>query len=182
MLEEGALKYVPPSKCLSREQEIQSTKPDKKVIILEDQQLHVKTKGGELATDLSNELRVHNALVRRCLAADMVGLATFGVMDRVNRELMSHLTRPFPPRFCGPDIGAVLRADQELWTRVAERCQADFHAKPDGSWPVDVALIDLLNSASVSFFSLPIPTGRGVKLECFQKASTGASHKIRQKF
>ena len=62
MLEESALKYVPASRCLSREQEIQSAKPDKKVVILEDHQLRVRTKGGELATDLSNEIRVRNAL------------------------------------------------------------------------------------------------------------------------
>ena len=113
-------------------------------MILEDQQLHVKSKGGELATDLSNELRVHNALVGqvwRLLGSWIVSTASSCPMSQGR-----------PAGFCGPDIGAVLRADKELQNDARQTSVRSL-------LPVDVALIDLLNSASVSFFS----TGKGVK-------------------
>ena len=66
--EEGVLKVYPLSKCISREQELQSVRADKQVVLLENQHLQVKPKGAELTADLGNELRVHLAFVRKGLA------------------------------------------------------------------------------------------------------------------
>ena len=45
MLEECAPRYLPLSKCISREQELQSQRVDKRIVVLEDQQLQVKKPG-----------------------------------------------------------------------------------------------------------------------------------------
>ena len=81
MLDEGVLKVYPLSKCISREQELQSIKADKQVILLENQQLQIKPRGAELIADLGNELRVHLAFVRRGLALDMANLASYEIHD-----------------------------------------------------------------------------------------------------
>ena len=77
MLEEGVLKIFPLSKCVSREQELQSVRADRQVVILENQQLQVKTRSTELTADLGNELRVHHAFIRRGLALHMANMATY---------------------------------------------------------------------------------------------------------
>jgi hypothetical protein len=43
MIEEAAPKYLPLSKCVSREQEQMSQRVDKRIVVLEDQKLQVKT-------------------------------------------------------------------------------------------------------------------------------------------
>ena len=125
MLEEGVLKVFPLSKCISREQELQSVKADKQVVLLENQQLHLQPKGSELTADLGNELRVHLAFIRRGLALDMANLASYEVHEKVMREFMSHLTRTPPPGFRGATIESILRADKELWTRVADKVRSN---------------------------------------------------------
>jgi len=157
MLEESVLKFWPLSKCVSREQELQSVKADKQVIMLENQQLQVKARSTELTADLGNELRVHMAFIRRGLALDMANLATYEVHEKVMREFMSHLTRQPPPGFRGPTIESVLRADKELWTRVADRVRSDLRPDRTGSLPVDAALTELCTSAAVVFHLLPLP-------------------------
>ena len=70
-------------------------------MMLEGQQLHVKTKSLEFSSELGNELRVHHAFIRRELALDMANLASYGMHERVMREFMSHLTRAAPMGFRG---------------------------------------------------------------------------------
>ena len=108
MLEEGVLKVYPLSKCISREQELQSVRADKQVVLLENQHLQVKPKGAELTADLGNELRVHLALVQG-LALDMANLASYEAHENVMRELVGHLTRTPPHGFRGPSIESILR-------------------------------------------------------------------------
>lgn len=126
MLEEGVLKVYPLSKCISREQELQSVRADKQVVLLENQHLQVKPKGAELTADLGNELRVHLAFVRKGLALDMANLASYEVHENVMRELVGHLTRTPPPGFRGPSIESILRTDKELWTRVADKVRSNL--------------------------------------------------------
>ena len=48
-----------------------------RVVMLENQQLQVKAKGSDLAADLTSELRVHTAFIRRGLALDMANLGSY---------------------------------------------------------------------------------------------------------
>ena len=161
MLEEGTLKHWPLSKCISREQELQAVKVDKQVITLENQQLHIKQKGADLTADLGNELRVHHAFIRRGLALDMANVASYETHEKVMREFMGHLTRAVPPGFKGPSIEAVLRADRELWIRVADKVRSNLRPDKDNRMPVDVALQELCTSPSVLFHLLPLPASGG---------------------
>ncbi len=125
MLDECVLRILPLSKCVSRDQELAQSRSDKQVVTLENHQLHVKSKGANLEANLSNELRVHNAMIRRGLAMDQAGLMTFSVHDTIMRSFLSHATRPAPPGFLGPDIQAVLRADhdgRDVRTSVNQLC------------------------------------------------------------
>ena len=177
MLDEAVLKVLPLSKCISREQELLSVKQDKQVVHLEGQQLQIRNKTSELTTELGNELKVHQAFVRRGLALEMANLGTYNVHEKVVREFMSHLTRPVPPGFKGPNIEAILRADKELWLRVSDQVRSGL--RPDGAnqLPVDKALLDLYMSPAVLFHVLPLPSTGGQKLEPGNKRKADADEK-----
>ena len=151
MLEEGALRHFPLSKCVSRELELMSIKSDKQVVLLEGQQLQVKMKTDELTSELGNELRVHQAMIRR---------GTYNTHEKVMRHFMVHLSRPPPPGYKAASIEAILRADRELWTRVAAKVRSDVRADRNGDLPVDLALLELYMSPSVAFHLLPLPAGQ----------------------
>eukprot|EP00435_Cladocopium_sp_Y103_P004054 s4006_g1.t1 len=135
-----------------------SVKTDKQVVLLEGHQLQVKPKGVELSSDLGNELRVYQAMIRRGLALEMSNLATYSVHEKVMRKFMSHLNMQAPPGYKAVSIDAILRADRELWTRVADKVRSELRADKNGEMPVDKALEELCDSPSVAFHLLPLPT------------------------
>lgn len=175
MVSDGAIRILPLSRCISREQELHSVKNDRSVITLEGQQLHVRNKGSEATADISTELKVHMAFIRRGLALEMAGLASYRVHERVIRELMIHLTRDPPPNFRAPSLEAVLRADKLLWTKVAERVKSDLKVDEHGQLPVDIALQDLHMQADILFHLLPVPLSHASASKSSKPSSPPAS-------
>ena len=157
MLEECAPRYLPLSKCISREQELQTLKADKRIVVLEDQQLQVKNKAPEAAADLSTDLKVQNAFVRRGLAGEQAGIFAYETHEKIRHAFMAHMTRTAPPGFKSPDIGAILRADKELWMKAFERCRSNIRIDASGTYPLDTALLELYTSPEVVFHLLPTP-------------------------
>jgi hypothetical protein len=163
MLEECAPRYLPLSKCISREQELQSQRVDKRIVVLEDQQLQVKNRAPDAVADLSTDLKVQNAFIRRGLACEQAGLISYATHEKVRHAFMAHMTRAAPGGFKAPDIAAVLRADKELWMKAFERCKSSIRMEPSGKLPMDVALFDLYNGPEVVFHLLPTPAAAGTK-------------------
>ena len=157
MLEESAPRYLPLSKCISREQELQTLKTDKRIVMLEDQQLVTKPKAPDVTADLSSDLKVQNAFIRRGLACEQANLLTYTTHEKIRHAFMAHLMRTPPPGFKGADIGAVLRADKELWMRAFELCKSNLKVDENGKHPLDDALLGLYTSPEVVFHLLPVP-------------------------
>ena len=163
MLEEGAPKYLALSKCVSREQELQSQRSDRRIVVLEDQQLQVKHRAPDLAADLSTDLKVQNAFIRRGLACEQAGLLTHETHEKLRHEFMSHMMRVPPTGFKAPDIAAVLRADKELWMRAFDKCKSNIKPDASGAYPLGEALLEFQHSPQVIFHLLPTPVATGVK-------------------
>lgn len=68
------LEDLPLSKCISREQELLAQRVDKRIVVLEDQQLHVKNKAPDITADLSTDLKVQNGFVRSGISALLTSL------------------------------------------------------------------------------------------------------------
>ncbi len=163
MLEECAPKYLPLSKCISREQELQSQRNDRRIVVLEDQQLQVKNRSPESTADLSTDLKVQNAFIRRVLTCEQAGLFTHETHEKLRHEFMSHMMRSPPPGFKAPDISAVLRADKELWMRAFDKSKSNIKPDTTGVFPLGDALLEFQHSPQVVFHLLPTPAGTGSK-------------------
>ena len=181
MLDECAPKYLPFSKCISREQELQTMKADKRIVVLEEQQLQAKNRAPKATADLSTGLKVANAFVRRGLACEQAGLLTYETHEKIRHAFMSHMSRTAPPWFRAPDIAAVLRADRELWMKAFELCRSNLRVDADGKHPLDTALLQLYNSAEVVFNLLPTPGSAPVKRARSSSCSLTALRQRRQK-
>ena len=143
MLPDQSIRHVPLNRCSCREQEVSNLKRDEHLLRLENSALR------------SSELRVAQALSRRGLAMDMAGLGTFEVREAYARSLLEYLRRPPPPKFDPPGIDAVyavLRADREMWVRVADEVGSDFTG-PGKATAVDDAIKKWQHSMWLTFLS-----------------------------
>ena len=163
MIEESAPRYLALSKCVSREQELMSQRVDKRIVILEDQKLQVKNNAPDIMADLSTDLKLQNAFIRRGIACEQANLLTYETHERIRHAFMAHMTREPPPGFKGPDMAAVLRADRELWMKAYDRCKSDLKVDARGRYPLDEALLALYTSPEVVFHLLPTPGGQSRK-------------------
>ena len=175
MVEQSCLRYVALSRCVSREHELGAQRTERQVLVLENKEIHARPKLADLAADTSSELRVHNALVRRGLAADQAGLMTFETHDRIAKEMLAHLTKPTPHRYQGPNIESIMRADKELWMRVADVCRGSLRRTADGKLPVDEAMKSECHHAAVLFHLLPMPVHDGGKARVHKRKREASS-------
>ena len=78
MLESDSLKYVPPSKCLTRLAEITAAKPPEELKLDANATgITVKDSTVDASCPPSTEMDIFEALTRRALAFDAVGLIAF---------------------------------------------------------------------------------------------------------
>ena len=181
MAEEACVRYIPLSKCSSREQEIASQRTDKQILTIENSHVCAKPKVVETSVDVSTDLKVMQAFTRRGLALEQANLMSFEVHDMVARTFMQHLTRAVPPGFLGPTIQSVLRADHELWVLASDQCRASLKRNAAGVLPLDQAFRDHYSSAQVVFHMLAVPVSKRGKGHTQQSSSSDEGHKEKKK-
>ena len=110
MLEKNCLLYLGPEKFPTRRHELLQKKPSKEISI-DQAQLIVKDKQSDLTCPTVTELEVSNALKRRALAFDLVGVCTYDVMAAYHADLLDHLHTLPPPGYSAVSVQQILRAD-----------------------------------------------------------------------
>eukprot|EP00435_Cladocopium_sp_Y103_P060674 s673_g22.t1 len=101
MMESGSLTYVHPSKCHSREHEVQAEAKSRSKTMLTLEQGSLKQTVVSSLTDIDTgtELKLYFALQRRHLAFDLVGLLSWDRCQKWLDKIMSSLVSDAPQRF-----------------------------------------------------------------------------------
>lgn len=179
MLELGEIKYIAPNKCMTRQQEISGEKPEKQIKLDENKSsLVVRENPKDNEADVTTDLSLHQAMMRRALAMDLVGIATYGTVMRFVNRLFALMSQSPAPGFKGPGHAQLLRADRQAFMRLAELVPAPFHANAGGALPLDTAIDQLHHDVTVTYHMLPIPGGRAKDEDA--KASTGNPNKTKK--
>ena len=155
--ETKVLKYLPPEKCYSREHEIKYAKPAKNLQI-EGGTLTLK-EGSSIPTEsVYTSLQFQQALTRRAIAYDFSQLISFDISRRYCDKLLRHLDRDPPPGYTATSLGQLIKADQQVWAKLAE---AGSNIRRDGLGvlPLDDLLIRTLESYEIAFYLLPMLGG-----------------------
>ena len=119
MIEANVPHYLEPHRFTTRSSEVSKEKPGKE-LILDHSQLMVKDSERKDRCTLSNDLQVFQALTRRSLACDLMGVCSFKTMERWHRFLMDATQVSAPGGYKAPTTEQILRADRAACVRMAE--------------------------------------------------------------
>ena len=133
MAEKDAIFYLQPHKFGTRGVEAAKDRPAKELVI-DAQNLRIADgKHSDKVAIFSQ------ALTRRSLACDLIGICTFASMERWHRYLFNHLTTSPPPNFNKPPMEQILRADRQAWVKLAEKITT-MKRDTSGDLPMDAEL------------------------------------------
>ena len=120
----------------------------------------VKDKPHDQETDITSDLSLLQAMTRRALAMDLVGMASFNTVMKFVNRLFALLTQSPAPGFGRPGHAQLLRADRQASMRLAETVSPPYHINAAGMLPLDLAFDQLHNDVTVTYHMLPVPLGR----------------------
>ena len=158
MLEKNTIVYLEPSKFPSRRSELASEKSVKEITLDSTKTLKLADRKQDLSCDTHSELLLIQALQRRALALDLVGVASYAEVEKYNSFLTMHLQTPAPPGYGKISVSQILQADRQAWMRLAEKLTQGIRRRPDNSLPMDRALNELEADPRVTFYLLPLPS------------------------
>eukprot|EP00435_Cladocopium_sp_Y103_P035915 s3494_g9.t1 len=147
MVESGALIYLPPSKCGSRDSEVHadSKSKQKQILTLEQGTLKSVHQDNLTQVDVGTELKLMFAFQRRGLAFDLVNLLSWDVHTVWTNKLYRALMAEPPTGFASVSLSQLLRADQELFSLLASEFQKPLKAAAvDDKPPLDAEITKLM--------------------------------------
>ena len=164
---------MPPAKCLTRQQELSGSKPEK-TIKLDDKTSGLIVKDAVPEQEIA-DLALFQAMCRRALAMDLVGMASYDTIMRWVNRMFALYTQPAAPTFAKVSQTQLLRADRQSFLRLAELVAGGFKVGPSGTLPLDDAINMLQNDMTVTYHLLPLPSTGGPAKADSSKASGSKS-------
>ncbi len=161
MMDSGGLKYIPPNRCLTRQQEISGSKPEKQIKLDDNKTgLIVKEAEPEREISVASDLSLFQAMCRRGLAMDLVGIASYDTVMRWTNRMFTMYTQPPAPGFNKVTQAQLLRADRQSFPRLAEMVTSGFKPNAAGTLPLDEALDRLRTDVTVTYHMPPLAQGQ----------------------
>ena len=156
MVETGALTYLGPSKCHSREMEIQaeSKQKSKQIITIEQGSLRSSATSNMNDVDTSTELRLFFALQRRHLAFELVHLLSWQPCQVWLDKLMGSLVHESGP---GLNLTQILKADREIFNLMAAEFNGSLMADKGKPPPLDEVFTRLMHDPRVNVHLIAMP-------------------------
>lgn len=159
MVETGAITYIPPSKCHSREQEVQADakQKSKQVLTLEAGSLKQTTSTNLQDVDTSTELKLYFALQRRNLAFELVSLLSWDLCTTWLDKLMNALMTETPSAFGSITPTQLVRADREIFSIMAAEYTGSLKAATGSKPPLDTVFERLMHDPRVNLHLVAVP-------------------------
>ena len=157
MVQKDDLLWLSPEKFGTCRAELSAKKQGRELVV-DGTGVAIKEKPTSVTCAISSELDLVMAFRRRALAFDLVGVASFNVMNKYHQALAQRLQEPPPPGYSRVSVTQVLRADRAVFLRMAEQ-MSSLRRSPSGTIPLDVLLANILMDTSVAYHLLPLPAG-----------------------
>ena len=162
--ENEEIRYIAPSRCLSRQQELAGIKPEKEFQLdAAKGSLVFKEVANTKEIQISSDLALFQAMTRRALAFELIGLASFSVVQKWHSRMFALMEQAPAPGFQRVSQAQVLRADRQSFIRLGELANGSLKASPAGVKPLDDFYKTLYNDISVTYFLPPVSADKREK-------------------
>ncbi|CAE7927895.1 unnamed protein product [Symbiodinium necroappetens] len=126
MLDQGLISHIPPEKCVSRQDEIMGVKSESRLSLGSDGNIKMTHQASDLRCDTSGELRLRQCFLRRALAFDQVGLASFVQLEEWSNKMFQALLESPPAGYRYVTIQQILSADAKLWQIMSQESRGNI--------------------------------------------------------
>ena len=154
------LRYINLEDCTCREQEITGEKKDKKVEVAVrgggKLEIAMGSEDDDYKADISTDLRVKNALIRRALAYDQCGLMDFKLQETWIARMFQAMAEPPMIGYHPTTLEQCLRTDKKIFIRMAELCRATILPSMGKPRPLDVAFTKVSESVEIQLLLAPL--------------------------
>ena len=158
MIEKNTFAYNSPSKCMSRQQELAGSKPEKEIQLdASKTSLVVKEQLASRDISIASDLVLFQAIQWRSLAMDLTGLATYEVMKKWTDRLFNIYSQSVAPGFHKVSQAQLLRADRQAFVRLGELFTGLLKQTTGPGKVLDPYIAQLENDVTVTYFMLPLP-------------------------
>ncbi len=163
MAELNTVSYIPWERCTSRSQELdrpagqahkQLWKPDAQGYLKETKmapELTTHVGGSHLA------IKLQEALTRRALALDMIGIMSYEHGHQITQYLMKRfLAEPPTEHHQSPTLEQVRRADTQIWKSLAQSCRLGIKRDVHDRLPLEENVGDALKDFDLALIIQPL--------------------------
>jgi len=159
VMESGAVTYIHPSKCHSREHEIQCEAKQKTKQILTWEQGALKSTVANSMGDIdtSTELKLYFAMQRRHLAFELVNLLSWELCQLWLDKLMTVLVTDAPANYSTVSVTQILKADREMFSLLAAEHTESLKAMPGKEPPLDKTFRRLMHDPRINAHLIAYP-------------------------
>ena len=159
VMESGAVTYIHPSKCHSREHEIQCEAKQKTKQILTWEQGALKSTVANSMSDIdtSTELKLYFAMQRRHLAFELVNLLSWELCQLWLDKLMTVLVTDAPANYSTVSVTQILKADREMFSLLAAEHTESLKAMPGKEPPLDKTFRRLMHDPRINVHLIAYP-------------------------
>ena len=159
MVESGAVIYIHPSKCHSRDHEIQAESKQKAKQILTWEQGALKSTVASNMSDIdtSTELKLFFALQRRHLAFELVHFLSWEICQIWLDKLMTTLVTDSPSNFSSISVTQILKADREMFSLLAAEHSDSLKATAGKPPPLDALFSRLMHDPRINVHLIAYP-------------------------
>ncbi|CAE7620270.1 unnamed protein product [Symbiodinium sp. CCMP2592] len=141
MLDSAQVLHIAPETCISRHDEILGDKTEQKLSLGADGNIKITKQASSLRCETTGELKLRRCFLRRALALDQVGLASYAVMESWHNKMFQSLLDAPPAGYRYTTVQQVLAADQKLWQVVAQESRGDISIGVGMPAPLDKHII-----------------------------------------
>ena len=185
MLETNQIRYVPWSACTCRDQEVLGVK---KVSIgtdsiVPDAAGYYRRQNAqeEHVADVTNDLLLSHALTRRAFAFELANICRYESFSALTTKFFREYMRPALHKYCRVTMEQVENCDRFVFTELAMRTAGRVGVRPDGTFPVEVALRQIMDSSEFSFLLMQMPAGGNAAKTRSEPSVKGAKRSSRSR-
>jgi len=138
-LEDNVITYIELNRCSSRHDEALHSKVDTSLALDNAGGLRLSKKQRLDDVNVTGEHKLRQAFLRRSLAYDLAGIATFAVLDLWTQKLFEKMNEAPLSNYRHISIEQVINADKALWVKVSNDTRGKLQPKTGTDKPFDVS-------------------------------------------